>query len=82
MAPGFLQADFEGAGRGGCEEGCAVEEGFGALGDEGEGVGGGGERGGKAGVRWWCGHFWVVGGLVLVWVGVESRKLEFLRSFW
>lgn len=62
MAPGFLQADFERAGRGGCEEGGAVEEGFGALGYEGEGVRGGGEGGWEAGVCWlreWCGHFCV-----------------------
>ena len=50
MAPGFGRADFEGGGGGGCEEGCAVEEGFGALGDEGEGVRGGGEGGWEAGV--------------------------------
>ena len=48
MAPGFLEADFEGAGGGWCEEGGAVEEGFGALGYEGEGVGGGGEGGWEA----------------------------------
>ena len=74
MAPGFSQADFESAGRGWCEEGCAVEEGFGALGYEGEGVGGGGEGGWEAGVCWWlcsCGHFgWLFWRLVVV----ESRS--------
>ena len=61
MAPGLGRADFEGGGGGGCEEGCAVEEGFGALGDEGEGVRGGGEGGWEAGVRMLllccCSHF-------------------------
>lgn len=71
MAPGFLEPDFEGAGRGGCEEGCAVEEGFGALGYEGEGVGGGGERGGEAGIRQWCGHF----GWLFVWFGLVGGKV-------
>lgn len=39
MAPGFLGTDFERAGCGGVEEGGLVEEGFGALGDELEGLG-------------------------------------------
>ena len=49
----FRGADFQRAGRGGGEEGCAEEEGFGALGEGREG-GGGGEEGGGEGVRGWC----------------------------
>lgn len=53
MAPGFLRADFEGAGRGGCEEVCFVEQGFGTLGYEGEGFGGGVEGRREAGGGLW-----------------------------
>ena len=56
----FRGADFQRAGRGGGEEGCAEEEGFGALGEGREG-GGGGMEGGGEGVRGWC-YWWAAGG--------------------
>lgn len=55
VAVGFRGAVFESAGVGGEEEVGAVEEGFGALGQEGGAGGGVGERGREGRGFWWVG---------------------------
>lgn len=73
MAPRLLRTDFERCGCGGCEEGGFVKEGFGALGYEGEGFGGGVEGRWEAGGCLWL---WLWGG------HCDGRKQRLCLLLW